>query len=206
LWASPLLAGGRETDYAGMVAFDAQGALRMIWVEHNVDHFEFVFADVSASDGTLSTHRVLPGDMIDIEFSFALDVEGNVVAVARKYLGGDKSECWMQKYAWSGQVLWPEPIRERASVSLSPSSVAVDARGNIAVAYLQRSSAEASDVWLQRYRPDGSAIWAKPVVLDDDGADDAAEVGIDPEGNVVLAGSDRTLDNHGSMRLIKYAR
>jgi hypothetical protein len=59
---------------------------------------------------------------------------------------------------------------------------------------------------LQRYRSDGRAIWPTPLVLHDEGFHDDPELGVDPTGNVVLAGSYRTADNHGGMRLTKYAR
>jgi WD40 repeat protein len=127
----------------------------------------------------------------------SVDPDGNVLVAGttRGALPGQSSagefDAFVRKYDTAGNELWTRQFG--GSGSDSATGVSVDPDGNVLVAGSTRgalpgqSSAGEADAFVRKYDSAGNELWTRQ--FGSIGSDEAIGVSVDPDGNVLVAGS-----------------
>ena len=145
----------------------------------------------SGTDGSILWSRRYNGtdNLDDKAVAAAVDLQGNlyVTAEVRRREGG--LDFYTAKYAASdGALLWERLYSGPGNRVDQPTSIAVDAAGNVFVA--GHSNAANDDIYVVKYAAaDGALQWEKRYNSPEDANDYARAIVVDSAGDVVLTGS-----------------
>lgn len=160
--------------------------------------------------GTCLWSRHFGGSTVNVDMAFPASVRedknGNVVVVGRFYgnvdFGGgtvastNSQEMFIVKYDASGTYLWSRQISSSGSEGDKATGVAVDSSNNLVVVGSfagtidfgagPLSTAGSSDIFVAKFAPDGTLVWAKR--FGGSAAEGCSAVALDGTNNILITG------------------
>jgi hypothetical protein len=128
---------------------------------------------------------------------FAVDTSGNVYMIP---VDVDTDSAITVKYDVNGNPAWTNIFRATPTSLDNANAIAVDASGNVFVTGYDATSGVFEFLTIS-YAPDGSVLWMNPYSLT--GNDDPAQVIVDAQGNVIVAGDSQGTQHTYS--IVKYS-
>lgn len=132
----------------------------------------------------------------------AVDAFNNVVVVGEVFDAVEGVNLWVRSYNGNGQVNWTDTYH--GVTSDRAFGVAIAENTDIWVAGSSFTLGEGRDIWLRRYDADGTPGEIYTVNGDDDNADEALGIAIDPNGDLLVVGYITTVANGRDIWLRKY--
>ena len=169
----------------------------------------------AGADGTLLWEKLTSGDQYGRGLADAVAVDGNGDVIATGTVAGvndSASDIYTAKYRGSdGGLIWERRYNGIANSTDRAVALAVDQNGNVAIAGHTVVSAGSgnTDYYTAKYAAtNGALIWEKTYNGLSNGDDRAEKVGVDADGNVIVAGTSYSPVTGGSwpkIYTIKYA-
>lgn len=147
-------------------------------------------------------------DLGDVGHGIGVDPDGNIYVVGEEIVPGEDNNIWINKYDPAGNPLWDSPITDNGPVSEADSanSIAFDLAGNFYVTGMMTVFRGHTDIWINKYDPDGSPLWEAPITHDGPAnTGDAGDgIAVGPDGNVYVTGLETISDQAGNIWINKY--
>jgi uncharacterized delta-60 repeat protein len=190
LWQYDLNVTGGGSDAASSVVVDPAGNVVAAGQTSNTGTgSDFTVAKFDR-DGTLLWRQDVTGTAggVDAAWSVATDARGNVIAAGQTTNTGTGSDFTVVKFSKIGTPLWRQDLNGSGNGNDAAVSVAVDKKGNIAVAGAVFNSSTATDFAVVKMDPDGTLLWEQDLHGAPLAHDQAFSVAVDARGNVIAAG------------------
>lgn len=106
-------------------------------------------------------------------------------------VSGQDINIWVGKYNFSdGSEVWFKTFNGTSNSEDIGRAIAADAEENVYVAGYTTVAGEGKNIWLRKYKPDGTIDFTKTYNNDDQNLDDEAYgIAVDAEGNIYLTGA-----------------
>jgi uncharacterized delta-60 repeat protein len=143
------------------------------------------------------------GDDVDEAAAVAFDSSGNVYVAGRSKGAGTQEDLIVIKYTAGGIAKWVARYDGPVSGWDGARAIAVDEDGYVYVTGRSRGSGTWDDFVTIKYSSSGAQIWARRY---SSGAynDEAVDIAIDPDGNVIVTGVSAAKDSGNDYFTIKY--
>lgn len=180
---------GHSYDYGNAVTTDAAGN---VYVTGSSDQDYVTSKYGPAGDLKWSARYDGPGHGLDNPVAVAVDAGGNVYVTGSSYggpanLGGSDYDLATIKYSAAGVEQWVQRFNGSGNQGDAARGLALGPEGEVYVTGYAYQAASAWDFITLRYDADGQLRWS--VGYDNGfGADRAAAVATDPQGNVYVTG------------------
>ena len=145
-----------------------------------------------------------PGNSSDEPSSLAIDASGNVYVVGWSYSSGTDVDYATIKYNSNGDSLWVRRYNGPGSGSDEPSSLAIDASGNVYVTGWSYGSGTDGDYATIKYNSNGDSLWVRRYNGPGNSYDGPSSLAIDVSGNVYVTGRSIGLGTSQDYATIKY--
>ena len=185
-------ASGDDSAYA--VAVDPQGFVLAAGAE-SVDQggtaYKNFWLGKYSSDGVEQWTRSTPCTQSAVScavYGVAVDSSGAAVIVGTDYVPNFVAHAWVRKYSAAGAILWTRSQPEDAVLN----GVDIDLAGNVYIVGRLLVSGEGDNIWLRKLDVDGNTVWTRSYNGSASGHDNGVAVKADLQGNVVVAGTQRT--------------
>ena len=147
-----------------------------------------------------------PANDDDIPASIKLDNSGNVYVTGSSIGNGSGKDYVTIKYNTTGVAQWIQRFNGAGNGDDSPTSVDVDAAGNVYVTGMSTIGSGNTDFRTLKYNPAGNQQWAISYNGPASTSDAAAAVGLDAAGNVYVTGGSAGNGTGDDFATIKYSQ
>ncbi len=190
-WSARYSGSGNGGDFANAIAVDSSGNVYVTGAsdESSARGYDYGTVKYSAGGGKLWTAKYNgTGSDDDDAIGIAVDGTGNVVVTGSSIGPITSYDYATVRYNSAGSQLWAKRFNGTANDDDTPSSMALDASGNVYVTGYTTSMGTGTDYATLRYSAGGVQQWASLYNGPVSGADQATGIAVDLSGNAVVTG------------------
>jgi uncharacterized delta-60 repeat protein len=202
-WARNYISGYNPAfDYAYDIALDANGNCVVTGLSYAADTMgDIVTIKYNSMGDTVWVRRYNgPGDNWDHAYTMAVDAPGNVYVAGKSFTDSVDYDYTVLKYNAAGVLQWNAHYDGPAHSEDVAIAIAVDDNGNVYVSGYSLGSGTFYDYATIKYDSAGAELWVRRFNGAGNTKDVAADLAIDKDGNVYVAGS----SGEGSPNLSDY--
>jgi len=119
--------------------------------------------------------------------------------------GGANLDVWIARMTGEGEIVWFQTYGSPNLRDDHGNGIAIDSQGNIVVAGFKSVTDKNRDIWLRKQNAETTqVVWTQVVVGDGGDRDQALDVAIDTDDNVLVTGEIRETESNGEIWVGKF--
>jgi uncharacterized delta-60 repeat protein len=195
---------GNGIDEAAAIVLDAAGNVYVTGRSQGATGFDYATIKYDSSGNLLRVHRYDNSNLADEASAIAVDASGNVYVTGRSQGSGTGFDYATVKYDSGGKQLWVQRY-DYASGNDEAAAIALDTTGNIYVTGRSQGSGTGFDYATIKYDTSGKMVWRARYNNEDiNGADEAAAIAVDANGNIYVTGRSQGATTGLDYATVKY--
>jgi uncharacterized delta-60 repeat protein len=135
----------------------------------------------------------------------AASVDGFLVVTGYTPGGGANLDVWIARLTGEGEVVWFQNYGSPNLLDDHGNGIALDSEGNIVVAGFKSVTDKNRDIWMRKQNAETTqVVWTQVVIGDGGDRDQALDVAIDADDNVLVTGEIREAESNGDIWVAKF--
>jgi len=206
LWVNRLTGTGSSTDRGKAIAVDASGNVYVTGGVALFDNADFTTIKYSSTGEQLWINYYNgPANADDGATAIAVDTNGNVYVTGESTCSSTGYDHATVKYSSAGQELWVQRYDGPVNGYDTPTSIALDASGNVFVTGYSTGSGSSFDFTTIKYSSTGEQLWVQRYNGPGNSYDRAWGIAVDASGNVFVTGCSYGSGSANDFTTIKYS-